>query len=73
LALPDGDGVKLYSQGQGVYIDRSQIARFLDIPEEKVKVVQVQNGGGFGGKEDLTCRGMLPCVPISPECRLRFI
>lgn len=57
LALPDGDGVKLYSQGQGVYIDRSQIAKFLDIPEEKVKVVQVQNGGGFGGKEDLTVQG----------------
>jgi len=57
VALPDGDGIKLFSQGQGVYVDRSQVASILGLPEEKVKVVQVQNGGGFGGKEDLTVQG----------------
>ena len=57
LALPDGDGLKLYSQGQGVYVDRKQIAGLLDLPEEKVRVIQVSNGGGFGGKEDLTVQG----------------
>ena len=57
IALPDGDGIKLYSQGQGVYVDRTQVASILGLPEEKVKVIQVQNGGGFGGKEDLTVQG----------------
>ena len=57
VALPDGDGIRLYSQGQGVYVDRKQVAKILALPEEKVKVVQVQNGGGFGGKEDLTVQG----------------
>ena len=57
IALPDGDGVKLYSQGQGVYVDRRQIAKILALEEKKIKVVQVQNGGGFGGKEDMTVQG----------------
>lgn len=57
IALPENDGIRLYSQSQGVYVDRKQIAKFLDLPEEKVKVTLVQNGGGFGGKEDLTVQG----------------
>ena len=58
LALPwqkDGrPGVKLYSCSQGVYEDRHQVALLLGLPKELVNVVQVQNGGGFGGKEDIT-------------------
>lgn len=57
IALPENDGIRLYSQSQGVYVDRKQIAKFLDLSEEKVKVTLVQNGGGFGGKEDLTVQG----------------
>ncbi|MCB2218934.1 MAG: selenium-dependent xanthine dehydrogenase [Bacteroidetes bacterium] len=57
VALPENGGIKLYSQGQGVYVDRRQIAAFLNLPEEKVHVIQVSNGGGFGGKEDLTVQG----------------
>jgi aldehyde oxidoreductase len=55
IALPDGkDGVTVYSQGQGIFKDRDQIASILDLPEEKVNVIQVSAGGGFGGKEDLS-------------------
>ena len=57
IAMPEGEGVLLYSQGQGVYVDRRQVAKLLGLAEEKVRVVQVQNGGGFGGKEDLTVQG----------------
>ncbi|MBL0312227.1 MAG: molybdopterin-dependent oxidoreductase [Holophagaceae bacterium] len=61
LALPwekDGQkGVKVYDCGQGVYEDRKQLADLLDLPERLVNVVQVQNGGGFGGKEDMTTQG----------------
>jgi len=54
-ALPgQGDGIELYSQTQGVYEDRRQIAHILGLPQEKVKVTLVPNGGGFGGKEDMT-------------------
>jgi aldehyde oxidoreductase len=57
IALPEDDGIRLYSQGQGAYVDRKLTAKILGLNEEKVKVVQVQNGGGFGGKEDMTVQG----------------
>jgi len=58
IALPKGeDGLQVYSQGQGIYEDRRQIAMILGLPEEKVAVTLVPNGGGFGGKEDMTVQG----------------
>ncbi len=55
VAMPwQTDGIELYSQTQGAYVDQAQLARILDIPEEKIKVNQVPNGGAFGGKEDIT-------------------
>ncbi len=57
IALPENDGIRLYSQGQGAYVDRTAVASILRLPEDKVRVVQVENGGGFGGKEDITVQG----------------
>ena len=58
LAMPDGEkGVMIYSQSQGIYEDQRQIALLLGLPREQVRVVLVPNGGGFGGKEDLTVQG----------------
>jgi aldehyde oxidoreductase len=57
VALPEEGGLRLYSQGQGVYEDRRQVASLLGLAQEKVRVIQVANGGGFGGKEDLTVQG----------------
>ncbi|MBU8893402.1 MAG: selenium-dependent xanthine dehydrogenase [Bacteroidales bacterium] len=58
LARPDGkNGLELFSQSQGVYEDRRQVAMILGLPEEKVRVTLVPNGGGFGGKEDLSIQG----------------
>ncbi len=57
VARPWQDGVEAFSQGQGVYEDRKQIARILGLKEDKTKVVLVPNGGGFGGKEDLSVQG----------------
>jgi len=57
VALPDNEGVHLYSNGQGIYVDRRQVASLLNLPEEKVRVTLVSTGGGFGGKEDMTVQG----------------
>ena len=57
VAMPFEDGVHLYSNGQGIYVDRKQVASLLDLPEEKVRVTLVSTGGGFGGKEDMTVQG----------------
>ncbi len=53
--LPDG-GLALFTQGQGVFDDRRQVAAFLGLPEERVRVELVPNGGAFGGKEDMSCQ-----------------
>ena len=57
VAMPDGEGVKVYSQSQGIYEDQIQIAKLLGLSKEQVRVILVPNGGGFGGKEDLSVQG----------------
>lgn len=57
VARPLADGVEVFSQGQGIYEDQKQIAKLLGLPLENVRVQLVPNGGGFGGKEDLTVQG----------------
>lgn len=54
LALPREDGVKVFSQSQGSTFDQREIARVLDLPQEKVEVELVATGGAFGAKEELT-------------------
>jgi aldehyde oxidoreductase len=51
------ESVQVFSQGQGAYEDRKQIARILAFPEPLVRVIQVPTGGAFGGKEDMTVQG----------------
>lgn len=57
VAKYHNDHLHLHSQGQGIYVDRKQIAGLLNIKEEDIRVSQVETGGGFGGKEDLTVQG----------------
>ena len=55
LAEPvSGGGLRLFTQGQGVFDDRRQVAGVLGIPEEQLGVELVPNGGAFGGKEDMS-------------------
>ena len=51
---PPRKGLALYTQGQGIFDDRRQVARMLGIPEEDLYVELVPNGGAFGGKEDMS-------------------
>jgi selenium-dependent xanthine dehydrogenase len=57
LALPQGKGVKVYSQSQGSAYDHKDIARILKLPMEDVEVELASSGGSFGAKEDLTIQG----------------
>jgi selenium-dependent xanthine dehydrogenase len=54
LVVPEEAGFHVFSQGQGIWEERRQIASFLGVPEERVRVTQVATGGAFGGKEDLS-------------------
>ena len=51
--LPGGK-MALYTQGQGVFDDRRQVAKLLGMPEDDLYVELVPNGGAFGGKEDMS-------------------
>ena len=63
LAVPtigaDGstESLYVYSGGQGVWDDRNDIARMLDVSTDQVTVELVSNGGAFGGKEDMSNQG----------------
>jgi xanthine dehydrogenase molybdenum-binding subunit len=56
LAVPDpaGETMHVYSGGQGVWDDRDDICRVLDVATDRVIVELVSNGGAFGGKEDMS-------------------
>jgi len=56
LAVPEDDGLRLYTGGQSVYDEQHQIALMLGLAEEKIRVTSCLVGGGFGGKEDLSCQ-----------------
>ncbi len=48
---PDG-GVVLKMGTQAAFDVRTQLSEILDMPEGKIRVVQLPIGGAFGGKED---------------------
>ena len=52
-----GCQMHVLSQGQGVFDDRKQVASLLGLREDQVQVELLSNGGGFGGKEDLSVQG----------------
>ena len=54
VPLEGGKRMKLYTQGQGIFDDRRQVASFLGMDEEAVDVELMPNGGAFGGKEDMS-------------------
>jgi selenium-dependent xanthine dehydrogenase len=57
LACPDEGGVHFYTQGQGIWSDRRQVAGLLGLPREQVRATLVSSGGAFGAKEDLNVQG----------------
>jgi selenium-dependent xanthine dehydrogenase len=57
--------IELFSQGQGVFDDRRQIASFLGLAESDVHVTLVSNGGAFGGKEDLSIQGQVALMALA--------
>jgi xanthine dehydrogenase molybdenum-binding subunit len=54
IARPTPDGrMEIYVGSQIPYQDRSQVARALGWPDERVRIIGQTIGGGFGGKEDI--------------------
>jgi len=55
LAVPEPNGrITVYCGGQIPFGDRSQIAATLNMPEDRIRVINCLIGGAFGGKEDVS-------------------
>ncbi len=52
IAVPDDGGVTLHGSLQCPYYVQKALCAVLALPPGKVRVVQAETGGGFGGKEE---------------------
>lgn len=50
----DGNILTLHVSTQNPHFDRKEVARNLGLPLNRVRVIQVVTGGGFGGKLDIS-------------------
>jgi CO/xanthine dehydrogenase Mo-binding subunit len=46
------EGVTVWGSMQCPYYVHKALVKLFDLPEEKIRVVQTETGGGFGGKEE---------------------
>ncbi len=52
IAVPGDGAVTVYGSLQCPYYVHKALVGLLGLPHEKVRIVQTETGGGFGGKED---------------------
>ena len=52
IAVPEEGGVTVYGSLQCPYYVQRALCRLLALPPQKVRIVQAETGGGFGGKEE---------------------
>ena len=54
FSVPTKKGVDVYVASQVPFQDRLQICRALSLPQSSVRVIAIDPGGAFGGKEEIT-------------------
>src|SRR5918996_4979083 len=47
-----GEGVTVWGSMQCPYYVHKALVKLFDLPEDKIRVIQTETGGGFGGKEE---------------------
>jgi CO/xanthine dehydrogenase Mo-binding subunit len=52
IAVPEDRGMTIHGSMQCPYYVHKAIKALLQLPDERVRVVQSETGGGFGGKEE---------------------
>lgn len=52
IAVPEDGGITLHGSLQCPYYVHTALQKVLALPPDKVRIVQAETGGGFGGKED---------------------
>ena len=56
VAVSDGDELIVYTGSQSIYDELHEIGSLLGLGEDKLRIVSKYVGGGFGGKEDMSCQ-----------------
>jgi CO/xanthine dehydrogenase Mo-binding subunit len=51
IANPD-EGVTVWGSMQCPYYVHKALVKLFDLPEDKIRIIQTETGGGFGGKEE---------------------
>ena len=74
LAQWDGNGqLTLYSSTQGSFNTRSEVADVLHIEENRIKVIPVECGGGFGGKIRALCEPITAILARVTRRPVRYV
>jgi CO/xanthine dehydrogenase Mo-binding subunit len=74
LAQWDANGqLTLYSSTQGSFNTRSEVADVLHIEENRIKVIPVECGGGFGGKIRALCEPITAVLARVTKRPVRYV
>jgi len=74
LAQWDENGqLTLYSSTQGSFNTRSEVADVLHIEENRIKVIPVECGGGFGGKIRALCEPITAILARATKRPVRYV
>jgi CO/xanthine dehydrogenase Mo-binding subunit len=74
LAQWDTNGqLTLYSSTQGSFNTRSEVAEVLHIEENRIKVIPVECGGGFGGKIRALCEPITAVLARVTRRPVRYV
>lgn len=71
IALPNEDGILIYSADQGIYQTRTECAAMLGLEPEQVRVIAKTVGGGFGGKEDMSVQHHAALLAYLLKCPVK--
>jgi CO/xanthine dehydrogenase Mo-binding subunit len=74
LAQWDTTGhLTLWASTQGSFNTRSEVAEVLEIPENRIKVIPVECGGGFGGKIRALCEPVTALLARATGRPVRYV
>ena len=74
LAEWDTNGLlTLWASTQGSFNTRSEVADVLEIPENSIRVIPVECGGGFGGKIRALCEPITAVLARATQRPVRYV
>ena len=74
LAQWDSSGnLTLWASTQGSFNTRSEVADVLELPENRIKVIPMECGGGFGGKIRALCEPITAVLAKATNRPVRYV